>query len=394
MKPYMLALTGLAFTVGCSSQGGEQRVPADADLAPPLEMARVDTGQQLITTGEAESKAPASTEANPAAAAKEKHAPRKARRAPRKAPVDSAVPQATAPKDDSSTVRGYAPNVERDSTAVDTAAAASVLADTSLPVVSATEATAPIVDTVPSSVIDSAVASRNTARRQADAVSPVRRDTAATAVADSSTAVPDTATAPDSAPTSTAPASAVESNVGTASSAAARTLPVGTEIHAALDDSINSRKDTVGRTVTAVVMENISGPDGKTLIAAGTPVRLTVTRLSPARSKSAQGRLRLKVDGIGMGQQLSPVSAEVQAVPHELRGRGVTAGDAAKVGVGAAAGAVAGKVIGKNTKGAVIGGVIGAAGGAVVASQTATRDVFVKARTPVTLKLTEPLVVR
>jgi hypothetical protein len=88
------------------------------------------------------------------------------------------------------------------------------------------------------------------------------------------------------------------------------------------------------------------------------------------------------------------VSAEVQAVPHELRGRGVTAGDAAKVGVGAAAGAVAGKVIGKNTKGAVIGGVIGAAGGAVVASQTATRDVFVKARTPVTLKLTRPLVVQ
>jgi hypothetical protein len=176
-------------------------------------------------------------------------------------------------------------------------------------------------------------------------------------------------------------------------SAAARTLAAGTEIHAALDDSINSRRDTVGRTVTAVVMQNITGPDGKTLIAAGSPVRLTVTRLSPARSKSAQGRLRLKVDGIGIGQELRTVTAEVQPVPHELRGRGVTAGDAAKVGVGAAAGAVAGKVIGKNTKGAVIGGVIGAAGGAVVASQTATRDVFVKARTPVTLKLTQPLVV-
>jgi hypothetical protein len=176
--------------------------------------------------------------------------------------------------------------------------------------------------------------------------------------------------------------------------AAARTLPVGTEIHAALDDSINSRRDTVGRTVTAVVMQNITGPDGKTLIAAGSPVRLTVTRLSPARSKSSQGRLRLKVEGIGIGQELRTVTAEVQPVPHELRGRGVTAGDAAKVGVGAAAGAVAGKVIGKNTKGAVIGGVIGAAGGAVVASQTATRDVFVKARTPVTLKLTQPLVVQ
>jgi hypothetical protein len=176
--------------------------------------------------------------------------------------------------------------------------------------------------------------------------------------------------------------------------AAARTLPIGTEIHAALDDSINSRKDTVGRTVTAVVMENIRGADGKTLIAAGSPVRFTVTRLSPARTKSAQGRLRLKVEGIGMGSELRQITAEVQPVPHELRGRGVTAGDAAKVGVGAAGGAVIGKVIGKSTEAAVIGGVVGAAGGAVVASQTATRDVFVKARTPVVLRLTQPLVVQ
>jgi uncharacterized membrane protein len=93
-----------------------------------------------------------------------------------------------------------------------------------------------------------------------------------------------------------------------------------------------------------------------------------------------------------VGGGIQKISANVQPVPHELRGRGVTAGDAAKVGVGAAGGAVLGKVIGKDTKGAVIGGVIGAAGGAVVASQTATRDVVVKAKTPVVLVLTQPLV--
>jgi hypothetical protein len=43
------------------------------------------------------------------------------------------------------------------------------------------------------------------------------------------------------------------------------------------------------------------------------------------------------------------------------------------------------------TKGAVIGGVAGAAAGAVVASQTATRDIVVKAKTPVVLVLTAPL---
>jgi hypothetical protein len=70
----------------------------------------------------------------------------------------------------------------------------------------------------------------------------------------------------------------------------------------------------------------------------------------------------------------------------------VTGGDAAKVGGGAAAGAVVGGVVGGNTKGAVIGGVAGAAAGAVVAHQTATRDVVVKAKTPVVLVLTAPLV--
>jgi len=111
-----------------------------------------------------------------------------------------------------------------------------------------------------------------------------------------------------------------------------------------------------------------------------------------AKSKSAQGRLALRVDDIGIGGQPQTVSADVQAVPHELRGRGVGTGEAAKVGVGAAGGAVLGRVLGGNTKGAVIGGVVGAAGGAVVASQTASRDVVVKARTPVTFVLTQPLV--
>jgi len=174
-------------------------------------------------------------------------------------------------------------------------------------------------------------------------------------------------------------------------SAASRTLPIGTEIHAALDDSITSRRDTVGAQVDGHVMENVVGPDGRTLIAAGTPVRFTVTQIRPSRSKSSQGQLALRAEGISFSDQLQSVKAEVKPVSRELRGRGVTGSEAAKVGGGAAAGAVIGGVVG-NTKGAVIGGVAGAAAGAVVASQTATRDVVVKAKTPVVLVLTAPLV--
>ncbi|MFL5513965.1 MAG: glycine zipper domain-containing protein [Gemmatimonadales bacterium] len=180
-------------------------------------------------------------------------------------------------------------------------------------------------------------------------------------------------------------------SAGETRSAASRTLPIGTEIHAALDDSITSRRDTVGAQVDGHVMENVKGPDGRTLIAAGTPVRFTVTQIRPSRSKSSQGRLALRAEGISFSDRLQSVKAEVKPVPRELRGRGVTGSEAAKVGGGAAAGAVIGGVVG-NTKGAVIGGVAGAAAGAVVASQTATRDVVVKAKTPVVLVLTAPLV--
>jgi uncharacterized membrane protein len=136
----------------------------------------------------------------------------------------------------------------------------------------------------------------------------------------------------------------------------------------------------------------VTGSGGKVLIPAGSTVRFTVARLSSAKSKSSQGRFALSLEGIEVRGQLQKVQANVQPVPRELRGRKVSGGDAAKVGAGAAGGAVLGRVIGGNTKGAVIGGVVGAAGGAVVANQTATRDVVVKAKTPVTFVLTAPLV--
>ena len=63
----------------------------------------------------------------------------------------------------------------------------------------------------------------------------------------------------------------------------AASVPAGTVIHAALKDSIHSRLDIAGRTVAAKVMQNVTGPDGRTLIPAGAPVQLTVTQVRPGR---------------------------------------------------------------------------------------------------------------
>ena len=355
------ALMGMTFIAACSD-GVERRTPMDDQLTRPLEVARVDTTQPL---------APVEHQVRASAPAVKAPTP-KAKRPAKKAVArkSAAAPTPVAPEEDTSTVQAYAPGAVADSVTTDTISPPEP--DTTTVAV-ADSTSGPVADTVTTLELDTA------ARPVPDTVAARTAETASTAAGDSMVGR-------DTSPPLVGPSAA--------SIAAARTLPVGTEIHAALDDSINSRTDTVGRVITAVVMQNLTGSDGKTIIPAGAPVRFTVTRLSPARSKSAKGRLALKLEGIGVGGAVQKVNAEVRPVPFELRGHGVGTSEAVKVGAGAAGGAVLGRVIGGNTKGAVIGGVVGAAGGAVVASQTATRDVVVKARTPVLLKLTQPLVVQ
>jgi hypothetical protein len=359
MKNLILVLAGLA-TISACSDARDRHIAVTDNSAQRPDLTLPDTGSlsdSSITLLARDDQAVSPVEQQPAQTVKRPSkartpSKRRTRPAPSTTPTTAAVDTST---------QAYAPNAApdtapgRDSLTIDTAAAGS--ADT---------ATAPRTDTLAAPGVDTVSASGS------DTVPARTPDTTSTAAWS-----PDTAPAPSS---------------GRTAALAARTLPIGTEIHAALDDSITSRRDTVGQAVSAHVMENVTGADGRTLIAAGTPVRFTVTRLAPSRSKGSQGRFTLRADGIALKGQLRPVKAEVRPVPRELRGRGVTASEVGKVGVGAAGGAVLGRVVGGNTRGAVIGGVAGAAAGAVVANQTATRDVVVKAKTPVVLVLTQPLI--
>jgi hypothetical protein len=391
-QPLMLVVAGLS-TLGACSGARERPAPSSNRIAQTSELTLPDTVSRKDTSVTLSSR-----DEQPVSPV-EQQAPPTARH-PKPKPKTAARPRVSRPlasapgrsAEDTAT-RGYAPTSSRDtaqdrdtSTIADSAALASAAKPTP-------RDTAPPQSDSVSRPAETAADSAGTLQRNS---LPAGKDSAAGSASDSSAATrdtiaPDTARAPESTPDSAAGDSAPPPAPSPTATAASRTLPVGTEIHAALDDSITSRRDTVGRQVSAHVMENVVGPDGRTLIAAGTPVRFSITRIRPSRSKSSQGRLSLKADGIALSGQLQPVQAEVRAVPRELRGRGVTGSEAAKVGGGAAAGAVIGGVVG-NTKGAVIGGVAGAAAGAVVASQTATRDVVVKAKTPVVLVLTAPLV--
>jgi hypothetical protein len=399
MKQLRVILAGITALSACSG-GREQRVPVSdrvaqqPDLTLPDTLSRKDTSVTLSSrTAE-----PATPAAKPAPSVTQAPRPAKTRstsvRHRSHPPVTKAKPEA-----EDTTTRAYAPGGVRDT---------SIVADSSAnkgdsTTVASAAPTAERSDTGSSSVPDTVASpletnAESTSTSTPDTSRPTTVDTTPPARDSALAQSADTARTSDTTdratPDTTGPAAqpVIPSvSASNASTAASRTLPVGTEIHAALDDSITSRRDTVGAQVDGHVMENVVGPDGRTLIAAGTPVRFTVTQIRPSRSKSSQGRLALRAEGISFSDQLHSVKAEVKPVSRELRGRGVTGSEAAKVGGGAAAGAVIGGVVG-NTKGAVIGGVAGAAAGAVVASQTATRDVVVKAKTPVVLVLTAPLV--
>jgi hypothetical protein len=146
--------------------------------------------------------------------------------------------------------------------------------------------------------------------------------------------------------------------------------------------------------MTTTVGADVTDANGHVVIPAGSTVELTIAEISPARNRSqADGSLTLQVTGVTVRGVRYPIAAQVTSLEHDLKGRGVTAGEVEKVGVGTAIGVVAGRVIGGNTKGAIIGGAVGAAGGTVVAIQTASRDVVVTAGSPLTITLTGPLTV-
>jgi hypothetical protein len=173
-----------------------------------------------------------------------------------------------------------------------------------------------------------------------------------------------------------------------------RTLGAGSRIDATMAQTITSRSNKAGETVTTTVAADAKDRDGRVVVPAGSTVELLITQLEPAKNKGqADGKLTFQVTAASVRSQRYPMAAEVTSVPHTLKGRGVTAGEAEKVGVGTVVGAVAGRVIGGNATGAVVGGAVGAAGGTVVAIQTASRDVVVSAGAPVVITLTGPLTV-
>src|SRR5579859_1567571 len=174
---------------------------------------------------------------------------------------------------------------------------------------------------------------------------------------------------------------------------ATMTLGSGSKLDIAATDTISSRTAKVGDGFTAHVVEDVKNAAGQVVIPAGSVVKGSITAVKPAPNPHTPGTLTLSVASITVRGTSYPLDAAVDSIETIHRGRGVTTGDVAKVGAGAAAGALLGRVSGGNRKGTILGGVVGGIAGAGVATQTKDSDIVLPAGAHIIIKLNKDLAV-
>lgn len=233
---------------------------------------------------------------------------------------------------------------------------------------------------------DAAVAdslSRDLQLAQQDSTNPMA-DTAATpaaapAAAPAATPKPAPAKPKPAAPKPVAPAPAPE-------------LLAGATFSATVPDTVSSRTTKSGAMMQAKVGADVKDTDGRVVIPAGSTVNIRLDQFKSAPTKGGKETFSASLVSVIIDGTSYPIAGRVDHLDYTLKGRGITAGTAAKVGAGAAAGAIIGKAIGGNTTGAIVGGVAGAAGGAAVANETGDQDITVLPGAKVTMTVTETFI--
>jgi len=173
-----------------------------------------------------------------------------------------------------------------------------------------------------------------------------------------------------------------------------RTLASGTHFDMAAGDTISSRTAKTGDPFTARVVEDVKNAAGQVVIPAGSVVHGTIAEVKSAPNPNTPGTLTLAVSSVMVRGTSYPIEASIDSLETTHKGRGVTTGDAAKVGAGAVAGAIIGRVVGGNKKGTIIGGVVGGAVGAGVAATSKDSDIVLPAGAHILVTLSKPLTVR
>jgi hypothetical protein len=172
------------------------------------------------------------------------------------------------------------------------------------------------------------------------------------------------------------------------------TAASGSFLDMAVADTISSRSAKPGQEFTASVVDDVRDAAGHVVIPAGSTVHGTIDAVKPAPNPNTPGTLTVSVSSVTIRGTSYPLAAHIDSLETVRKGRGVTTGDAAKVGGGAAAGAILGRILGGNAKGTIIGGIVGGAAGAAVAVGTKTADIVLPKGAHINATLTQALAVK
>src|SRR6266496_3127227 len=132
------------------------------------------------------------------------------------------------------------------------------------------------------------------------------------------------------------------------------TAAAGTHLDMAVTDTISSRTNHAGDAFSARVVDDVKDAQGHVVIPAGAVIGGTVMAVKPAPNPNEPGTLTLAVSTVTVRGTKYDLDARIDSLETVRHGRGITTGDAAKVGAGAAAGAILGRVVGGNKRGTII----------------------------------------
>ncbi len=200
--------------------------------------------------------------------------------------------------------------------------------------------------------------------------------------------------APERVPVETKKAPATRPKPATPPAPTMYTAAAGTHLDMAVTDTISSRTSHAGDAFSAKVVDDVKDAQGHVVIPAGAVIGGTVTAVKPAPNPNEPGTLTLAVSSVTVRGTKYDLDARIDSLETVRHGRGITTGDAAKVGAGAAAGAILGRVVGGNKRGTIIGGIVGAAAGAGIAATSKDADIVLPAGAHVIVTLNKALAVR
>jgi hypothetical protein len=167
-----------------------------------------------------------------------------------------------------------------------------------------------------------------------------------------------------------------------------RVIPADSEIQVRVNETIDSREASAGRTFSGEIYQDVTGADGNVVIPRGSSAELVLLEIKEAGTVTSP-ELILDVQSVRVsGRRYLMSTADLEQSGRE--GIGKNRRTAEMVGGGAALGGLLGAIAGGG-KGAVIGAIAGAAAGGAVQVITKGKEVRVPAETVLTFKLDQPV---